>query len=509
MAVIPQQNRKFSCLLVDDDVDFVSMLARLVREEGGEPVVRHSLRDARAVIERQSFEMAILDNRLPDGTGYTFHADLRKRCPEVVAVMITGAPELAQAVELTRNGLFDYLTKPIGASDFVACLRRAKLRLGNPDGASGGEMAGASPATALALQHLRQAARHPQATVLLLGETGTGKDLAARQLHRLTHGAAAEKVPFVALNCGAVPADMFEAELFGSERGSYTGADRRRAGLVESAEGGTLFFDEVAEIPLTLQAKLLRFLENREYRALGSTALKHFDGRVVAATNRELAEDVDAGRFRADLLYRLDVMSLRLPPLRERLEDLPVLTESLLGQLASKYSRRKPGVRPADLTALSQHAFPGNVRELRNLLERSLLKTPEDSQWLNMDLAWLQRRVPGSPPVPPLTPVSSARPAAGQAPGQAATPVPTAIAAPFAIPAGRDLSPLEAQEFQMIATALKTENGGIRRAAGRLGLTHQALLRRLQKWPELRQAAAGDMDASLPTPRHAEPNSNS
>jgi two-component system response regulator AtoC len=501
MNVTPT-DRKFSCLLVDDDVGFVGMLARIVAEEGGEPTVRHSLCDARELIARRTFEVAILDNRLPDGTGYEFHAELRRRCPDIVAVMITGAPELAQAVELTRNGLSDYLTKPIGASDFAACLRRARLRLSRPELGGGGEMVGGSPANARILDHLRQAARHPEATVLLLGETGTGKDLAARQLHRLTHGAKAEQAPFVAMNGPAVPAEMFEAELFGAEKGAYTGADRRRTGLVESAEGGTLFLDEVAEIPLGLQAKLLRFLENREYRSLGSTQLKHFTGRVVAATNRDLQQEVAAGRFREDLVYRLDVMSVSLPPLRERLEDLPALAEALLAQLAAKYGRRKPALRPADLQALAQHPFPGNVRELRNLLERSLLKTFENSAWLEVDLAWLQRRsaAVARPPAPtgeptldvPSIPMPIPTPFPTLPPSS--SPVPTAPVLPPVelpvLPPGRELPPLEAQEYRLIAEALRLEDGGIRRAAARVGLTHQALLRRLQKWPELRQIAA-------------------
>jgi transcriptional regulator with PAS, ATPase and Fis domain len=282
---------------------------------------------------------------------------------------------------------------------------------------------------------------------------------------------------------------MFEAELFGSEKGAYTGADRRRTGLVEAAGEGTLFLDEVAEIPLALQAKLLRFLENREYRPLGSTATRHFKGRIVAATNRDLVVEAQAGRFREDLLFRLDVMSVQLPPLRQRASDIPVLAESLLTQLAEKYDRRRPTLRPQDLSALSSHHFPGNVRELRNLLERSLLKTPEESVWLNVDLAWLQsRRQPTVSEATPTFPPTGATPSVP-------TPAPVAPARPepevaFVPPKDRQLSPLEAQEYQMIASALRDENGGIRRAASRLGLTHQALLRRLQKWPELRQAAA-------------------
>jgi len=482
--------QRFTCLLLDDDTGFSGMLARLVMEEGGEPVRCSSVQEARSVLAKQTFDMAVLDNRLGDGTGFQFYLQLRRRCPDAVVMMITGAPELSQAIELTRNGLFDYLTKPLAASDFVACLRRARLRLSRPDPSAATELVGSSPALLEILNTLRQAARYPEAPVLLLGETGTGKDLAARLLHQLTFGPRAATVPYLALNCSAVPAEMFEAELFGSEKGAYTGSDRRRTGLIEAADGGTLFLDEFGEIPLPLQAKLLRFLESREYRPLGSTVNRTFTGRVMAATNRSLVEEVRLGRLREDLMFRLDVLSVRLPPLRERLSDLNALAETLLGHLAQKYDRRKPLLRANDLQALQHHPFPGNVRELRNLLERSLLKTPPEAEWLNIDLGWL---VPASPAATPSSiPIEPPRGLLSSPTNSPISTVPVASNISFAPPATRELSPLEAPEYQLIAQALRDEGGGIRRAAARLGLTHQALLRRLQKWPELRQAAAAE-----------------
>ena len=484
---------RFSCLLMDDDTGFSSMLARLVREEGGDPVLCASVAEAEATVSQRCFDLAVLDNRLGDGTGFEFYPRLRRRCPETVVMMITGAPELAQAIELTRNGLFDYLTKPLSADDFVASLRRARLRLSRPGPDEAVDFVGSAPAFQEIQVTLRQAAAHPEATVLLLGETGTGKDMAARRLHQLTFGKNAAQVPYVALNCSAVPAEMFESELFGSERGAFTGADRRRAGLIEAAQGGTLFLDEVAEIPLPLQAKLLRFLENREFRTLGSTVQRPFSGRVVAATNRSLDDEVRSGRLREDLRYRLDVLSLRLPALRERPDDLPALAEALLAQLARKYGRKKPLIRPADLVTLRGYRFPGNVRELRNLMERSLLKSSPTAEWLPMDLAWLAASTGGSASTVTAVPTAAARVSivpetAGDVPSVSATAVENpSVSAP--LPAGRALTPIDAAEYQMIAEALRAEGGGIRRAATRLGLTHQALLRRLQKWPELRQIA--------------------
>jgi DNA-binding NtrC family response regulator len=451
---------------VDDDASFTEMLAKLVAEAGGQSVACASLAAARAQLTRRTCDVAILDNRLPDGTGYEFYPELMRRCPACVSVMITGAPELAQAIELTRNGLFDYLTKPINVGDFLALLQRAKLRLGRPEiQPELDTLLGSSAAMGEIILQLEQAARHGSATVLLLGETGTGKDLAARFLHRLTFGLGAAKAPYVPLNCPNVPADMFEAELFGSEKGAYTGADQRRAGLVESAHGGTLFLDEVAEIPLALQPKLLRFLESGEYRSLGGSATRRFTGRIVAATNRSLVDEVHAGRFREDLLYRLDVFTIRLLPLRDHLSDLDCIADALLSQLCERYGRAKPRLAPAVLEALRHYTFPGNVRELRNLLERALLRTDPTAPQLTVDLAWLPSRSDPLRNIPPASPVAGA--------GRA-----------------RRLNAIDEQEYHLIADALRAENGGIRRAAARLGLTPQALLRRLQKWPELRETGS-------------------
>jgi DNA-binding NtrC family response regulator len=321
------------------------------------------------------------------------------------------------------------------------------------------------------LQQLKQAAKHAASTVLLTGETGAGKDLAARVLHQLSFPDG--KAPFIAVNCAALPAEMFESELFGAERGAFTGADKKRGGLVAAAANGTLFLDEIGEVPLALQAKLLRLLEAREYRALGSTETQPFTGRFVAATNKDLMAEVKAGRFREDLLYRFDVFSVELPPLRQRRAEIPGLAELLLGQLAKKYERTKPLLTPEDLQKLSAHDFPGNVRELRNVLERSLLKTSDDAKWLALDANWLNRSFPTAPVTPSPTVSAAAAP-------------PAASGSTEPLPAERNLSPIEAEEYRLIRDTLREANGGIRRAATKLGMSPQALLRRLEKWPELR-----------------------
>jgi DNA-binding NtrC family response regulator len=383
--------------------------------------------------------------------------------------MLTGVPDLNRAVELTRNGLFDYLTKPFQVEDFLHCLNRAKMRF-NQRGAdlTFADFVSRSAVMKKIHQLIVFAAENPGATVLLTGETGVGKDISARLIHQMTFANKSPMPPLICLNCPTLPAEMFEAELFGAEKGSYTGAHQQRNGLVEAANGGTLFLDEIAEVPFALQSKLLQFLETREYRRLGSTESRRFTGRIIAASNRNLQEEVSHGRFRMDLWYRLDVFSIHLPPLRERKEDLAELIDQLLAHLSKKYQRKKPIVKPDDYAVLERHDFPGNIRELRNLLERSLLQTPSESSWLQMDRAWLAK-------------VRQAAPCAETAP-------PTI--------AGRNLSSIETQEYLLIQKALEEEKGAIRRAAAKLGLSHQALLRRLQKWPELRHPYEGTQAAN-------------
>ncbi len=464
---------RFSCLMVEDDLAFAALVTQVVREEGGAPTHCKTLAEARAVTDQRGFDLILLDNHLPDGKAYDFFDHVSRRNPEAPIIMITGLPDLSEAITLTRNGLFDYLTKPVDTDALIACLRRARLRMRRLESRDSDLAAfGNSPAMRGLLQQLGQAARHPLATVLFTGESGAGKDIAARMLHRLTFGDRAAETPYVALNCAAVPSDMFEAELFGAERGAYTGADKRRQGLVGAAQGGTLFMDEIAEVPMAVQAKLLRLLEGREFRPLGGTVSESFTGRFVAATNKSLRAEVQAGKFREDLLFRVEVFTVEIPPLRQRREDIPELAEHLLKHLANKYGRQVLLLRAEDMAALQGYSFPGNVRELRNILERGLLRTPEESRWLSLDLAWLK----GSEPRPPTT----------ASPVTAST-VPTTTILDDALPTDRaSLSPLEAQEYRMIRTALREANGGIRRAAAKVGLSPQALLRRLEKWPELR-----------------------
>lgn len=472
----------FSCLIVEDDPGFASLVSGVVADLGGSTVLCSTLADALRTAAERRFDLLLLDNHLPDGKVYDAFPRLSRWNPDAPAIMITGLADLSEAIDLTRNGLLDYLSKPIDLPVLEAALRRALLRIHSHGPNSDPDTSlGDTPSMRTVRQQVQDAARHLEAVVLITGESGVGKDVLVRALHRATFGARAETAPYVPVNCAAIPADMFEAELFGAERGAYTGADRRRSGLVAAAQGGTLFLDEIGEVPLPLQAKLLRFLESREFRPLGSVEVQRFAGRVVAATNRSLRDEVAAGRFREDLLFRIEVLSIDIPPLRERRGDIPQLTERLLAQLAVKYGRPVPNVRETDLARLTAHTFPGNVRELRNILERSLLRTPADSRWLAFEPAFIgPSRSPGAVPSQP------------PAPAIPLLPQPAAVAAPVdpQVPPERaDLTPLELQEYRLIRVTLAESRGGIRRTAAKLGLSPQALLRRLEKWPELRPPA--------------------
>ena len=456
-----RQSAGFNCLILEDEPPMSEMLGHAVAAAGGEAVVAPNVERARALVAHEEYDVYLLDQNLPDGTGAEFFFTLREMGVSAPCIMLTGQPEIQMAVGLTRYGLFDYLTKPVEMSRLIETLQRAATH-----GAAQSDLPGFGPVdVSRGMKAVRrrvvQAAANPRTTVLITGETGVGKDLVARSIHQLSFQKAEPAPPLITLNCSNLPADMFEAELFGAARGAYTGAHQHRTGLAEAAHGSTLFLDEIAEVPLVLQAKLLQFLETREYRRLGETESLHFDGRIIAATNQPLEAAVQAGTFRADLWYRLDVLNIRIPPLRERKEDVMPLTEFLLEALCRKYERSQPIPKPEDLEALQAYDFPGNVRELRNIVERSLLQTPPDSRWLELDRAWERRsRAPARPTVPVAASIFPAR----------------------------EMNPIEEQEYALIRKTLAEARGGIRRAAARLGMSHQSLLRRLEKWPELRAA---------------------
>jgi two-component system response regulator AtoC len=367
-------------LLVDDDRSFSALAAATLVREGFTVTVAHSLHEARARVAQQAFELVVLDRRLPDGDGLAALPELKAALPAAVVMVVTAHGDIASAVEAIRLGAADYLAKPIELSDLVFKARRAsediglRERLRHAEGALSTRrslIAPRSPAMQGVVALLeRIAATSPRSPVLLLGETGSGKEALAWHLHQRSAGPAA---PFIQVNCAALPEAMAESELFGHERGAFTDAKGTKRGLVELAHRGTLFLDEVGELSAALQAKLLTFLDGGRFRRLGGEREQQSSARVVAATNRDLEREVKAGRFREDLWFRLSVFRVAVPPLRERLEDLPGLAEGLLARVAQDQGRREvPRLGAGALARLSRYPFPGNVRELRNILERAL-----------------------------------------------------------------------------------------------------------------------------------------
>ena len=370
-------------LIVDDDVGFQLGLADAVRREGLEVVTASSLAEARREIAAGAPDVVLLDLTLPDRSGMELLPELEVLPEPPGVILVTGQATVETAVEALRRGVVDYLTKPI---DFA----RVKMALGNLTrtrelteeiGSLRGElrslgrfgrMVGASPAMQRVYDLLAKVGRR-DATVLLVGETGTGKEVAAQTIHRLSRR---HNEPFVAVNCGAVSATLIESELFGHERGSFTGADRMHRGVFERAHRGTLFLDEISEMPAELQVRLLRVLETGMLTRVGGNEPVRVDVRVIAASNRPVEDAVSAGRLREDLLYRLNVFPIALPPLRERGDDVELLANHFLAELNREEGKDKSFTSPA-LVRLRSHSWPGNVRELRNIVHRAFIVADE------------------------------------------------------------------------------------------------------------------------------------
>jgi two-component system, NtrC family, response regulator AtoC len=373
---------KRSVLLVDDDRSFSALAQAALTREGWPVRLARSLHEARRALEAEAPDVVVLDRRLPDGDGLDFLGVLRTQLPDVPVLMVTAHGDIQSAVEAIRAGAADYMAKPVELTDLVLRVGRSfgeqnlRERLTRAEAELSRRRKLVSPSS-LAMRQLLTAleriATTPRSPVLLLGPTGSGKEILARHLHALSH---AGQAPFVHVNCAALPESVVESELFGHEKGAFTDARSARRGLVEAAHGGTLFLDEVGELPLGLQAKLLTFLDSGNYRRVGSSSEETSLARVVAATNRDLQEEIKAGRFREDLWFRLSVFALHVPPLRERTEDILPLAEALLAELGAELGRKGAALGPVARERMLRYPFPGNVRELRNVLERALVLEP-------------------------------------------------------------------------------------------------------------------------------------
>jgi DNA-binding NtrC family response regulator len=362
--------KQIDLLLVDDDADFRELAARRFQRSGYQTQPAADGEEALALAERRQFDVAILDMRMPGMSGLELLEKLRQSNPEGEFIMLTGEGTIETAVKAMKLGAFDYITKPFPLADLEELIQKAYERrllkkenkqlkevLQRSEAQS--EMIGRSPQMKEVFRLIQRAGPTDKA-ILIQGESGTGKELVARALHRASQ--RADK-PLVVINCAALPETLLESELFGHEKGSFTGAVAAKPGLFEVADGGTLFIDEIGEMPGSVQAKLLRVLEDGSMRRIGSLKERRVHVRLLAATNRNLAAEVQAGRFREDLFYRINVLSFELPPLRSRAGDIPLLVERFLGDPWQ--------IEPAALEALVRYSWPGNVRQLMNVLERA------------------------------------------------------------------------------------------------------------------------------------------
>lgn len=361
----------YTALIVDDEADIRELIEMTLLPLGVTCLPAETLSMARALLKRQPLSFCITDLRLPDGNGLELVAHIQKHYPNLPVAVITAHGNVESAVEALKLGAFDFISKPFEISvlrDIVA----TALRLNRGGDARSGDgrpslLLGRSAAMEDVRALIAKLARS-QAPILISGESGTGKELAARLIHQ--SGPRADK-PFVPVNCGAIPEQLMESEFFGYKKGSFTGANQDKAGLFQAAQGGTLFLDEVAELPMHMQVKLLRAIQERAVRPVGAPAEIAIDVRVLSASHKNLAALVRDGTFRQDLFYRLNVIELRMPSLREHLDDIPELVTAAFERLSRQTGTARPLVTPSALQALQRYPFPGNIRELENILERA------------------------------------------------------------------------------------------------------------------------------------------
>ena len=374
-------------LVIDDEPDLRTLYELTLLREGYTVDTAGTVEEARHSLNTHQYSAVITDMRLPDGTGLEILKQLDDSARRERTIVITAYGSAENAVTALKSGAYDYLTKPVDLKQFRSVVLSAVAGLQSDAPASSGKphqgvkatshaqpsalsrLMGHSPAIEQVRGLIGKVARS-MAPVLLFGESGTGKELVARAIHDVS---ARNKAPFLAVNCGAIPEHLLEAEFFGYRKGAFTGANEDREGFFQAAQGGTLFLDEIGDLPLSMQSKLLRAIQERAVRPVGTTAEQPVDVRIISATHKDLAAEVQHSRFRQDLYYRLNVIQITLPSLRERLADLPILSQRILERIAQEAQQDHVATLSAEaLTALSQHPFPGNVRELENMLQRAV-----------------------------------------------------------------------------------------------------------------------------------------
>ncbi|WP_312959691.1 sigma-54-dependent transcriptional regulator [Stutzerimonas nitrititolerans] len=356
-------------LIIDDEPDIRELLEITLGRMKLDTRSARNLKEARECLAREHYDLCLTDMRLPDGCGLELVQFIQRNYPQLPVAMITAYGSLDTAISALKAGAFDFLTKPVDLGRLRELVSTA-LRLcasGPEELPVDGRLLGVSPPMATLRKQIGKLARS-QAPVYISGESGSGKELVAHLIHE--QGPRGER-PFVPVNCGAIPSELMESEFFGHKKGSFTGAIEDKQGLFQAANGGTLFLDEVADLPLPMQVKLLRAIQEKAVRAVGGAVEIAVDVRILCATHKDLASEVAAGRFRQDLYYRLNVIELRVPPLRERREDIALLADNMLRRLAQECGDSPARLQPEALAKLQSYRFPGNVRELENMLERA------------------------------------------------------------------------------------------------------------------------------------------
>ncbi|SFN45296.1 sigma-54-dependent transcriptional regulator [Marinobacter pelagius] len=450
-----------TALIVDDEPDIRDLLEITLTRMGIETLTAPDLTTARQLLEKHQPQLCLTDMNLPDGNGIDLVHWIQQHAPATPVAVITAYGNMDTAIESLKAGAFDFVSKPVELPRLRELVNSA-LRLSeaepdaDPDTDEPGLLLGNSPQIRKLRNQTRKLARS-QAPVFISGESGSGKELVARMIH--LQGPRREG-PFVAVNCGAIPSELMESEFFGHKKGSFTGAVENKEGLFRSANGGTLFLDEVADLPLAMQVKLLRAIQEKAVRPVGDTREVPVDIRVLSATHKNLPELVQEGNFRQDLFYRINVIELAVPPLRERADDIPLLASHILGRIAREYECDPAALTPDAIERLKAYDFPGNVRELENILERAFTLCDEDR--ISADDLHLGNGV--------------------QPAGSASGPANPGTDAP-SVPEGEiDLEGfLETIERQAIEKALEATRWNKTAAAKRLGISFRALRYRLKK----------------------------
>ncbi len=467
-------------LVVDDETNLRKVLSATLKREGYEVVQAADGAEALEVFDRGGIDVVVSDLVMPKVGGFEVLRHVLEKSPDVPVILITAHGTVDSAVSAIKTGAFDYVTKPFEQSELRQVIAKAVRTRDLGRGAAIGaapeadrRIIGESTAIHEIYRIVEKVADTPS-TVLVTGESGTGKELVAQALHQ---GSSRRNKPLIKINCAAIPKDLMESELFGYERGAFTGAVTSKPGRFELADGGTLFLDEIGEIPIEMQVKLLRALQESEFERVGGVKTLKVDVRLIAATNRDLGKEIGAGRFREDLFYRLNVVPISLPPLRERRADIPLLVEFFLEKYNRKLNKRIERVEPAALELLQAWNFPGNIRELENLMERAVLFA--DGATIRVeDLPESLRRVPAAAAAAPAPAAIGQPPAIPlQTPGPAALP-------PMADASMKDIvrGAAAALERDLIVRALDETGGNVTQAARKLKISRKSLQNKMKEF---------------------------